>query len=171
MRIQGTIETPKEVQVEGRTPAQVYALVDAEQGRILNDFDITCRDDYCGFPNSYNSLTQSDPVFVASSKYWYLYPADARQYGDYNAGYVRLREIGLRYTLPESMSSRIGAGSMSLAFSAHNLWYLWRKQKDVAGVPIPSPEIANPSGGGEGSFSLFQWPPISTIQATLRVTF
>ena len=75
----------------------------------------------------------------------------------------------LEYELPEELIARVGADQASISVAARNLWYLWRKTKDVSGVPIPSPEIANPES--EGAFSLFQWPPLSTVEATLRVTF
>jgi TonB-linked SusC/RagA family outer membrane protein len=148
---------------------QVFALVDAEQGRWLNPFDVTCRHDYCGFPNSRAALLRDDPLFVQSSTLWAVFPTDRRYAFDIDASYIRLREIGARYSLPEAMVARVGADRASLSFAARNLWYLWRKQKELGGVPIPSPEIANAES--EGAFSLFQWPPLSTVEATLRVTF
>jgi TonB-linked SusC/RagA family outer membrane protein len=148
---------------------QVFGLVDAEHGRWLNDFNITCRHDYCGFTNSRASLMRDDPLFVQSSTLWAVYPTDRRYAFDYDASYIRLREIGARYQLPEELIARVGADRASISVAARNLWYLWRKTKDVSGVPIPSPEIANPES--EGAFSLFQWPPLSTLEATLRVTF
>lgn len=148
---------------------QVFGLVDAETGRWLNDFDISCRHDYCGFPNSRASMVRDDPLFVNSSVFWYAFPTDRRQAFSYDASYVRLRELGLRYTLPQSLVDRIRADRASLVVSARNLWYLWKKQEEVSGVPIPSPEIANPSS--ESSFSLFQWPPLTSFEAALRVSF
>jgi len=148
---------------------QVFGLVDAEHGRWLNPFDITCRHDYCGFPNSRDSMLGTDPLFVASSRYWAVYPTDRRYAFDIDASYIRLREVGARYTLPESLVARAGADRASLSIAARNLWYLWRAQDELGGARVPSPEIGNPEG--EGAFSLFQWPPLSTIEATLRVTF
>ena len=148
---------------------QVFAMVDAEHGRWLNDFNISCRHDYCGFPNSRASMLRDDPVFVESSLLVFRHPADSRRWADYDASYVRLREIGARYQLPSSVTGLAGAERASLSVSARNLWYLWRKTDDVSGVPIPSPEIANPQS--EGAFSLFQWPPLTTFEATLRVSF
>jgi TonB-dependent starch-binding outer membrane protein SusC len=148
---------------------QVFAMVDAEHGRWLNPFDVTCRHDYCGFPNSRESMLGTDPLFVASSRFWAVYPTDRRYAFDIDASYVRLRELGARYQLPESMVARVGADRASLAVAARNLWYLWRAQEELGGARVPSPEIVNPTT--EGAFSLFQWPPLSTFEATLRVTF
>lgn len=148
---------------------QLFAMVDAEHGRWLNDFNISCRHDFCGFPNSRASMLRDDPKFVESSLLVFRHPADSRLWADYDASYIRLRELGLRYQLPESLIGRTGADRASLSLSARNLWYLWRKTEDVSGVPIPSPEIANPQS--EGAFSLFQWPPLTTFEATLRVSF
>jgi hypothetical protein len=75
----------------------------------------------------------------------------------------------MRYQLPSSLVESVRVDRASLSVSARNLWYLWRKQRDVAGVNIPSPEIANPSS--EGSFSLFQWPPLTTFDVSLRISF
>jgi hypothetical protein len=148
---------------------QVFGLVDAEHGRWLNPFDVTCRHDYCGFPNSRESMEGDDPLFVASSRYWAVYPTDRRYAFDIDASYIRLREVGARYQLPEAMIARVGAERASFSVAARNLWYLWRKQDELGGAKVPSPEIVNPTG--EGAFSLFQWPPLSTFEATLRVTF
>ena len=148
---------------------QVFGMVDAEHGRWLNPFDITCRHDYCGFPNSRASLLRDDPLFVQSSTLWAVYPTDRRYAFDIDASYVRLREVGARYTIPESLIAPVGADRATLSIAARNLWYLWRAQDDLGGVPIPSPEITNAES--EGAFSLFQWPPLSTFEATLRVTF
>ncbi|MGD2047841.1 MAG: hypothetical protein PVH96_16640, partial [Gemmatimonadota bacterium] len=96
-------------------------------------------------------------------------PTDRRGAFTYDASYIRLRELGVRYQIPTSLLDFARVDRASLSVSARNLWYLWKKQEDVSGVPIPSPEVANPSS--EGSFSLFQWPPLSTIEASLRVSF
>jgi hypothetical protein len=110
-----------------------------------------------------------DPLFVQSSLLWAVYPTDRRYAFDFDASYVRLREVGVRYTLPEAIIARVGAERATFSFAARNLWYLWRAQKKLGGVPIPSPEIGNPTS--EAAFSLFQWPPLSTVEATLRVSF
>jgi TonB-dependent starch-binding outer membrane protein SusC len=149
---------------------QVFAMVDAEHGRWLNDFNLSCRHDYCGFPNSEKAMLRDDPLFVQSSTLWAVFPTDRRHAFAHDASYIRLREIGARYSLPEALIARAGADRASLSVSARNLWYLWRHTKELGGVPIPSPEIGNPQGEGSG-FSLFQWPPISTFEASLRVTF
>jgi hypothetical protein len=110
-----------------------------------------------------------DPLFVQSSRFWAVFPTDRRYAFDIDASYIRLREVGARYSLPESLVSRIRADRASVSVAARNLWYLWRKQEELGGARVPSPEIVNPTN--EGAFSLFQWPPLSTIEATLRVTF
>ena len=148
---------------------QVFALVDAEHGRWLNDFNISCRHDYCGFANSYAAKTREDPIFVQSSTFWFAFPSDSRMWADYDASYIRLREVGLRYQIPQSLLDVTRVDRASFSISARNLGYLWRKQEDVSGVPIPSPEIANPQS--EDAFSLFQWPPLTSIEASLRVSF
>jgi TonB-linked SusC/RagA family outer membrane protein len=148
---------------------QVFGLVDAEHGRWLNPFDVTCRHDYCGFPNSEASMRGDDPLFVQSSRLWAVFPTDRRYAFDIDASYIRLREVGARYQLPEALVARVRADRASLSVAARNLWYLWKKQETLGGAQVPSPEITNAES--EGAFSLFQWPPLSTFEVTLRVSF
>ena len=99
----------------------------------------------------------------------FRHPADSRRWQHYDASYIRLREMGLRYQLPESLVGATGADRVSFSLAARNLWYVWKGQGRVSGVKVPSPEVAKP--GSEGAFSLIQWPPHTSFQATLRVSF
>ena len=81
----------------------------------------------------------------------------------------KLREIGLRYNLPESLTQRIGADRASLAFSGRELGILWRAQESAWGAHITDPEQADPDpGAGENNRVS---PPLSNLSVELRVTF
>ncbi|MEX2581631.1 MAG: SusC/RagA family TonB-linked outer membrane protein [Gemmatimonadota bacterium] len=148
---------------------QVFGLLDAEHGRWINDFNVTCRMEYCGFPNSYSSLARDNPIHVESDLQYRRHPTDSRYAFDSDASYVRLRELGARYTIPQSLL--FGADRAAISASARNLWYLWRKQTTMAdGVTkIPSPEASDPTS--TTGFALFQWPPLTSFEMSLRVSF
>lgn len=68
-----------------------------------------------------------DPVHASAYHYW----SNAWATGTLNdnwykkLSYIALREISVGYNMPEKIFSKIGAKSMSLAFSARNLGYLY----------------------------------------------
>ncbi len=148
---------------------QVFGMIDAEHGRWMNDYNISCRHVTCGFPNSYNAMVWSaDPVYT-QSVIVPGFPTDTRQQFSHDASYVRLRELGARYTLPQALVSRVGADRAFLSLSARNLWYLWVKQDTLGGVRVPSPEMGDPQS--TTGFALFQWPPLTSFEASLRFSF
>jgi TonB-dependent starch-binding outer membrane protein SusC len=148
---------------------QVFGMVNAEHGRWMNDYNISCRHPTCGFPNSYNSMVwTADPLYT-QSVIIPGFPTDTRHSFEHDASFVRLRELGARYTLPQSLVGRVGADRANLSFAARNLWYLWKKQDELGGVRIPSPEMGDPQSAT--GFALFQWPPLTTFEASLRFSF
>jgi TonB-dependent SusC/RagA subfamily outer membrane receptor len=148
---------------------QVFGLIDSEHGRWMNDYNISCRHPTCGFPNAYNSMVwNADPLYM-QSVIVPGFPTDTRHSFDHDASYVRLRELGTRYTIPQSMVGRVGADRAFISASARNLWYLWKGQHELGGVPIPSPEMGDPQS--QSGFALFQWPPLTSFEVSLRVSF
>jgi hypothetical protein len=92
---------------------------------------------------------------------------------------LKLRELGLRYNLPESLVGRLSADRATLSLSARNMFILWREQETL-GDPASSAEtlqygahIADPEYGtaNAAGSNWFIEPPLSSISATLRVTF
>jgi hypothetical protein len=143
--------------------------VDAEYGRWINDYNISCRMETCGFPNSYSSVARDNPIHVESDLGRARHPTDTRYAYNSDASYMRLRELGARYSIPRSLL--FGADRASLSASARNLWYLWRAQETMAdGITrIPSPEASDPNS--VTGFALFQWPPLTSFELALRVSF
>ena len=159
---------------------QIFGLVDAEHGRWMWDYNISCRHTLC-VANTRDAVTLDDPIYVASSLQSDTHPADDRYAQKSDASYIKLRELGARYQLPQSLVDRVGVDRASFSVAARDLWYLWTKQQEVPprdirqegfqdrpGANIPSPELADPNISG---FALFQWPPLTTVEATLRVSF
>ena len=88
----------------------------------------------------------------------------------YDADFWTLREVGARYTLPQSLTGRIGSSRASLAVSARNLFLIWRAQKTINGERISDPEYRDGRNlDGNGNF--YSLPPLTSLMMTLRVTF
>ena len=107
-----------------------------------------------------------DP-FWSALMYWGAYP----QHTAYDANFWKLRQIGVRYRLPESLLSRIGATRASLSLSADEVAILWREHRDqIFGQRIADPEI----GGGNtvlGVETFTNAAPLSSVKVEMRVTF
>jgi hypothetical protein len=155
--------SPRITMLEG--DLQVYALAEGQYGRVGDDSGHLWGHNY---RNSAVSRVQDDAWWIA---------------GDLSTGtgcnihncffdqdFWKIREVGLRYNLPESIIGVTGAQRASLAFSARNPYTIWQAQKRISGHVVTDPEMGNPNqltGGG----NFYAQPPISTLSMTLRVTF
>ena len=94
-----------------------------------------------------------------------------QMYAKYDADFWKLRQLGVRYSLPESLISRIGATRASLSLSADEVAILWTKQDEtIFGHHIADPEVR----GGNQRESISTWTngaPLSSMNAELHVTF
>jgi TonB-dependent starch-binding outer membrane protein SusC len=138
---------------------QIFALAEGKYGRM----------GYAGveqWAHEYNttrvSILEDDPVWVLGDRL-----ADMRSKAVYDADFWKLREVGARYNLPQSIVGRTGAERASVAVSGRNLQTLWRAQPQINGREIADPEFEGPSGFG----NYYQQPPLSSFTATLRVSF
>jgi hypothetical protein len=96
--------------------------------------------------------------------------------GFFEGDFWKLRELGLRYAVPESLAQMIGAERASLSVSAREVAILWQKQETLGidrggntGNPRPhalDPEIGRNSGQGHRTT-----PPTTHLHLTLNVTF
>jgi TonB-linked SusC/RagA family outer membrane protein len=126
------------------------------------------------YSSDYVSRTMSDPMYVYSSR--------RESWGDnFDASFWKLREIGARWNLPESLATRVGAQNASLSLSARELWIIWQGQEEIypgngseegeirdLGLTVEDPEQGRASAG------LSSWrtmPPNTVLSATLRVSF
>ena len=82
----------------------------------------------------------------------------------------KLREVGIRYLVPESLSSRIGAENASLILSAREVGIIWRRQATtLAGIQLADPEMGY-SNNLTGSVQKTT-PPLSRMTVEARVSF
>ena len=140
---------------------QVFALAEGQYGRWRDANDKEFSHVY---GNSKISRLQNDPAWV----YGYAVGDDTKR-SLFDADFWKLRELGVRYTLPASFVRRIGADRASLALSGRNLWTIWQAQSDIYGAVTTDPEFGAPSLDGDGNF--YETPPLTNINMTLRVTF
>jgi hypothetical protein len=92
----------------------------------------------------------------------------------FNTGFISLREIGLQYSLPESVAASMGASRITARAATHNIMYLWREDKRAGrhvladgtvyeGMKSRSPEVS--------SLGDFQGHVHNNVPALGRATF
>jgi hypothetical protein len=156
---------------------RLTANFDAQWGHWIAHDYASAR--YTSHPSAVMNWMQDDPVAMA-------YQDVTRNGFSYaKAGFIKMREVSLTYTIPTSITERFGASAASIRVGARNLWRLWLEAECVgdqtlAGVrngpsdprcePPLDPELtrgeyafAGESGGG--------WPPIPQWSIRLGVTF
>ena len=144
---------------------QVFALAEGQYGRTMQDSGHLWGHNY---NNSRVSLAEDDAWWVAYDNA--VGTGCAWDKCLFDADFWKLREIGARYNLPESLISRTGAERASLAFSARNVLTIWQAQKRIQEHVVTDPEMGNPNNiAGGGNF--YAQPPLSSMNLTLRVTF
>jgi len=85
----------------------------------------------------------------------------------YDATTVRLREISLSYSLPQSLIGRSPFGNVSLALSGQNLWH---KAPNFPDGTNYDPESSSGGVGKTRGFEYMTGPQTRRFGATLRVT-
>jgi hypothetical protein len=146
---------------------QVFAMVQGQYGRWTANVDAQFA---CGtYRSCYEAVVRTDPLFLAGNNAGPI--ADDRYQGRFPAEFWKVRQLGARYNLPESLLARVGADRASLSVSANNMWVLWQKTKtDLSGNPIYDPDYAN-NGNDPNATALWEMPGIASLTAALRVTF
>lgn len=81
--------------------------------------------------DSYGNIT-SDTRTYGKNETQVSYQDYARAYGDgtrgvTNATFIKLREISIGYTIPETISKKLGARSIMLSLTGQNVW-MWAKE-------------------------------------------
>ena len=89
----------------------------------------------------------------------------------YEAGFLKLRQIGVNYQIPDALARRAGADRASFQVGVRDIATLWRQQEWTDyGIRVPEAEGYKPDSqfGGEQRHRV---PNFMQITATLRVTF
>jgi len=81
------------------------------------------------------TITQDDPLYYASYRL-----SRSAQYAYFDADFWKLREVSVRYQLPESVASRIGADRASIGFSGRELAVLWWDGGGALGLDALAPQ-------------------------------
>jgi outer membrane receptor protein involved in Fe transport len=147
---------------------RLSANIDAQWGHWVAADYATAR--YTSHPSAQLVWLQDDPIGMA-----YI-DVTRNGFGNTKAGFAKLREISLAYTLPSSVVERIGASAGSIRVGARNIARLWLQQ-ECAGDPVlkhcelqNDPEVTRGEyifGGEDGG----GWPPIPQWTVRLGVTF
>ena len=142
------------------------ALAEGQHGRWGKEQAVEWSHRYDG---TYASRTESDPFWVAGDR---VPGRDLTVMTYFKGGFWKLREIGGRVALPESLLGRIGSERGSFSISANNLWNLWQEQPDIWGAVVSDPEFGSAGQvGGGGAANFFTSPPMSSVSATLNLSF
>jgi TonB-linked SusC/RagA family outer membrane protein len=142
------------------------ALAEGQHGRWGKEQAVEWSHRYDG---TYASRTETDPFWVAGDR---VPGRDLRVMTYFKGGFWKLREIGGRIQLPENLLGRVGSERGSISISANNLWNLWQEQPDIWGATVSDPEFGSAQQlGGGGQSNFFVSPPMSSVSATLNLSF
>jgi len=124
------------------------------------------------FNNSKAAVEQTDPVLVA-----YQAMGAFGATGIMKAGFGKIRNVSLTYTLSPQWASRIRASNASITLTGANLGTIWRAQEGTYGAKAQDPEIrfntpayANDPNLTNG-FTQESWPQFRRFLATVRLSF
>ena len=142
----------------------LYASVDGRGGHIVMDNGINAS--HTSFQNTRMSWEQTDPIFMA-------YRAIGRTpIGFHDGDFFKLRELSLRYSIPDEWVDRLGINRASVNVAARNVATLWVKQNvtNYGEVEIIDPEIGRPGQSFPGEQQAV-WPPLKTATVNFRFSF
>ena len=143
---------------------QIFALAEGQYGRTHQDRAHLWSHAY---RNSMATRLENIPTFALNERINGNSPAWGK--GLFKADFWKLREVGARYTVPESLVQKIGGERASFSFSARNLWTIWRLEDNLTGVVLSDPETGDP--GDLDSGGVYSTPPMASVHMTVRIAF
>ena len=111
-----------------------------------------------------NENGEVNDVLVNPSTYWKSIATNIPQPFIYDAGYIKLRDVGISYTLPNSLLKTLPLQSVSLGIIGRNLWVIQKK------VPNIDPESNYNNGNGQG-FEYGSLPGRKSLGFNLKIRF
>jgi hypothetical protein len=136
---------------------QIFANAEGQYGRWQYNIETAYGNIY---RNTLASWLKDDPIYLAGSLFGPQ--PDRRYYGMVSADYWKLRELGMRYQLPQSLLGG-AVDRASISVTGRDLFMLWqRTDVDLAGSKIYDVE--------QTSTNIWAFPNVSRIDVTLRVT-
>jgi TonB-linked SusC/RagA family outer membrane protein len=137
----------------------IHVMADGAHGKKSQN----TRDAGARYNNYYESRCECDPFWVAGDRL-----GTAQVWGFHNSSFWKLREVGMRYNLPVSLTERVGAQRASLSVSAREIANLWVAQEDNWGARVADPEESR-INDGQANYRVM--PPLSRVSAEMRFTF
>lgn len=113
-----------------------------------------------GEPNT----TYADASFYGGAFYWGNQARNPNQINVFDGSSVRLRELALSYTLPQTIASKIKAQKVDFSIVGRNLWIISKN------VPYADPESGLGVGTAQGYLS-GSYPTVRTYGFKLDVSF
>lgn len=117
-----------------------------------------------------NSIQNTTPITAFDSHFsngWGAYGQD--EVNVYDITSIRLREVGLSYTLPKSILDKTPFGSGSLGVSGRNLW--WRAPNMLEGLNLDPEVLAESAASNVQGFEYGATPTTSSVSFNLSLTF
>lgn len=114
-----------------------------------------------GTPNT----TRTEYVVAAQGAVTNAYTNGPRKVAVYDAGFIKLREVNISYTLPSSLVSKMKLTDMRVSLIGSNLWII---QKNL---PDADPESGLGSNAGSLGLSIGSLPTTRNIGCNLTIKF
>ena len=139
---------------------RLSVTLDAQGGNWLNG-------DYIAGQNT----RHAEKTIKQDDALWQGFRAESRDGPTmYRGDFLKLREVALRYSLPPSLTQRLGVTSASIVGSVYNIWTIWAKDRETRfGQYIWDQEMQAPNFEYMGQVPGGTPPPMS--RATVRVNF
>jgi TonB-linked SusC/RagA family outer membrane protein len=121
----------------GQGALTINSKIDGSYGRTAGD---RLKLWHHRYNTAYGSILFDDPLYYAgyqfSGNQW-------SQMAYYSADFWKLREVGVRYELPQSVAARFGADRAAIGFSGRELATLWWRDGGALGLGPTSAEAMN----------------------------
>jgi hypothetical protein len=117
-----------------------------------------------------NAIQNTTPITAFDSHFsngWGAYGQD--EVNIYDVTTIRLREVGLSYTLPKSILDKTPFGSGSLGVSGRNLW--WKAPNMLEGLNLDPEVLAESAASNVQGFEYGATPTTSSVSFNLSLTF
>jgi hypothetical protein len=154
---------------------------------FTNDLGNPVRDDLSGTPGNYASTSggyiiegvnkKTDAVtgvvtytpnatrVDASTSDGFGYPVEARKAFVYDAGYVKLREVALSYTIPQSLIGKTFFKGITVSAVGSNLWIMSKN------LPYADPESGLAAGNLSSGYTIGSLPTTRDFSFNLKLNF
>jgi TonB-dependent SusC/RagA subfamily outer membrane receptor len=152
---------------------RLSALVDFKSGfhKLDGNLRVRCVLFFRCFENFYpaQALAEgADPGWIAQTQRGGAFVNDLIR----DAGFTKLREVSASYTLPQSVSARIGASSAAITLAGRNLhtWSDYMKGRN-RGVEPEASFLGGTRGGASATWEQNTTPQLTQFIASLSVNF